>query len=139
MLVVLAAVLAAPPAAFAHRLLLAATAGPAEVQVKVTYDDGEPGDVGTKVTLTDAAGAVVAAVKTDDAGVCRFPRPKPGTYTLTADDGAGHRATIPLVVADEPVAAGSAERNRWLMSAVGLAVIAGGTALARWLLRRRSR
>lgn len=135
-LVVLAAVLAAPSAAFAHRLLVTATAGPTEVLVAVRYEGGEEGEPGTKVTLSDAAGSVVASAVTDAAGTCRLPRPAPGTYTLAADDGAGHREAVPFAIAADSVAAGSAERNRWLMSAVGLAVIAGVTWFARRLLRR---
>ena len=141
LLVVLAAVLAAPSAAFAHRLLVAASAGPVEVVVTVRYDAGDPGEAGTMVTLTDAAGAVIASAATDDAGRCRLPRPRPGAYTLTADDGAGHREAIPFVVPAEEVetAAGSAVRDRWVTTLAGLAVIAGGTVLVRWFLRRKVR
>ena len=137
MLVVLAAVLAAPPAALAHRLLITATAGPTEIVVEVRYEGGEGGEPGTNVTLTDGAGALVASAVTDGAGTCRLRRPKNGTYTLTADDGAGHRETIPVEIGEGRGTAGSVGRNPCLMSTVGLVVIAAGTVLARWLLRRR--
>src|SRR5262245_24327366 len=113
LLVVLAAVLAAPSAALAHRLLITATAGPTEVVVETRYDNGDLGEEGTKVALVDAAGQVVAEGKADDNGVCRLSRPRPGTYTLSANDGAGHKESIPFTVpADEVTSAtGSSERN----------------------------
>jgi hypothetical protein len=136
-LVVLAAVLAAPSAAFAHRLLVVVKPDETGLVVEVTYDSGDPGEAGTKVTLTDRAGSVVAAGATDGEGRYRFPRPPSGHYTLSADDGAGHREAIPVVIADQTFTTGSSGRNRWVMSAVGLTAIAGGTWLAWRLLRRR--
>ena len=109
----------------------------ATVRVVAGYEGDEPAEA-AKVTLTDAAGAVVAEGTTDAKGLCVLPRPKAGAYQLAVDDGAGHRAelTLPVPESEAEVTARTERRNRWLMAAVGLAAIAGGTAVAR-LLRRK--
>jgi hypothetical protein len=131
------ALLLAPSAALAHKMLVVATVT-GTIRVEVHYEDKTPAEEAT-VTLKDEAGAVVAEGVTDAAGVCVLPRPKPGAYTIVADDGGGHRRREPLVIPDEsaPAEARTALGDRWLMTAVGLAVIAAGTLTAWWVLRRR--
>jgi hypothetical protein len=127
----------APALAQAHKMEVEAKTDGATVRVVAGYEGDEPTE-GAKVTLADAAGAVVAEGTTDTKGLCVLPRPKAGAYTLAVDDGAGHRAELALPVpeSEAEVTARTERRNRWLMAALGLAAIAGGTAVAR-LLRRR--
>ncbi len=133
-----AGLLLGPSAASAHALLIEARTEPGAVRVAAKYEGDIPAD-GARVTLTDAAGAPAAEGTTDGQGVCVLPRPGAGSYTVVVDDGAGHRAELVLAVprgATEVTEARTATRNRWLMAALGLSAIAGGTALAWWLRRR---
>ncbi len=141
-------VLLVSPAAFAHKMEVAAKI-PAEslsvIRVEVGYDTDEPTEKAT-VTLLDAAGQVVAVGVTDAKGVCTLPRPKAGTYTIRGDDGAGHRTEVTLVVPvseTEVAEAHTAKRNRTLMAVAGLATIAiltvGLAIAARTLSRKRVR
>jgi hypothetical protein len=127
-----------PGLAVAHKLEVVAKLpadAPTELRVEVGYDDDTPAD-GARVTLRDPTGRPVAEGTTDERGVCVLARPAAGRYTLTADDGAGHRATLPLEVGD-----GSGRpppgRPAVPMTAVGLAVILGGTLAVWWLVRSR--
>ncbi|MFO0849726.1 MAG: hypothetical protein U0871_14415 [Gemmataceae bacterium] len=136
--VVTAGVVGFPATAPAHKLEVVAKLppdAPAVLRVEVGYDDDTPAE-GAKVTLTDRAGAVVATGTTDERGVCTLVRPAAGGYTLTADDGAGHRATLPLEVGGPD---GGPTRNKPQVpfTLVGLAVIVGGTLFLWWLARSR--
>jgi hypothetical protein len=132
-----AGVLLAPAAVSAHRLEVEARAEGDTIRVVAWYEGDEPAE-GATVTLTDAAGTVAAGGTTDAAGLCLLPRPGAGEYALVVDDGAGHRAKLMLVLSaneQEMAEARTERRNRWLMAAIGLAVIAGATAVA-WRRRR---
>ncbi len=132
-----AGLLLAPASASAHSMLVEAKTDGPTVRVTARYEGDDPAD-GARVTLTDAAGAVVAEGTIDGAGLCVLPRPKAGAYTLVVDDGAGHRVelALPIPESEAEITARTDRRNRWLMAAVGLAVIAGLTATA-WLWRRK--
>jgi hypothetical protein len=111
---------------------------PAAVYVEAGYEYGDPAPDAT-VTLTNEVGSEVARGTTNERGVCSLPRPPAGTYTVTVDDGAGHRETLTLPVPmseSEIAAVASAKRNRWLASAGGLAAIAGLTLAARRVARK---
>jgi hypothetical protein len=133
-----AGLLLAPASASAHSMLVEARTDGPTVRVIAKYEGDDPAD-GAQVTLTDAAGAVAAEGRTDGAGLCVLPRPGAGAYTLVVDDGGGHRVelALPIPESEAEVTARTDRRNRWLMAAVGLVVIAGGTAVA-WRLRRRA-
>ncbi|MGL6096258.1 MAG: carboxypeptidase-like regulatory domain-containing protein [Fimbriiglobus sp.] len=130
-----------PGSAFAHKMEMTATVGhpdPGIVRVEAAYEFGDPAEAAV-VKLHSAAGAEVAHGTTDAAGVCVLPRPPAGEYLITVDDGGGHRETLWISVPMSPaeiVAAESAKRNRWAMSAVGLGVIAGLTVGGRRLARK---
>lgn len=132
-----AGLLLAPTAARAHKMEVEARTDGAAVRVIAGYEGDEPAE-GAKVTLSDATGAVVSEGTTDAKGLCVLPRPKAGTYQIAVDDGTGHRAelTLPVPESEAEITARTERRNRWLMTALGLAAIAGGTAVAR-LLRRK--
>ncbi|MBA4063107.1 MAG: hypothetical protein C0501_05235 [Isosphaera sp.] len=135
-----------PPAAAA--LLLAAPAAAHDLQLSVSLPGGEPGVVvllaafdddtpaeGARVTITDAAGAVVAQGRTDEKGVCRLPRPGPGHYKA-AVESVGHRDEKPFEVAGSATEFAPERPDK----AVGLAVGVGGLLAASagwWWVRRR--
>lgn len=132
-------VLLSPMSAFAHKLEIVAKLpadAPTELRVEVGYDDGTPAE-GATVTLTDRAGKPVAEGATDDKGVCVLERPKAGWYTLTADDGAGHRAVVRPKIGDVGTTEPPPSRPAVPMTVVGLAVIVGGTLFVWWLVRSR--
>lgn len=110
------------------------------VRVEAGYDDGTPAGE-ARVTVTDAAGAVVAAGKTDERGVWEFPKPGPGTYRIVVE-AAGHRDAVRLTIPEGPGAVPTVftrERlDKTFGVAIGLALLLGGT-LAFVLLRRRKR
>lgn len=130
----------APSVAFAHKLIVVPKVAET-VRVEVYYEDKTPAE-DAKVTIKDEGGTVVSESVTDENGVCVLPRPKPGTYTLIANDGAGHRTRVPLDIPNEtatvdPQEAGSVLGNRWVRSAFGVALIGSGALIVRWVRRRR--
>ena len=137
----LAAFLLTPAAALAHRMDVEAkitAAEPTVVRVEAGFEEADPAQE-AKVTITDAAGSTVAEGVTDQRGVCRLPRPPAGTYTVTVDGGDGHRTSVKLTVPEsdaDTAAVRTTPPNKWLMSAVGLAVIALAVFATRWLLRK---
>lgn len=137
----LASFLLTPAAALAHRMDVEARiteAEPAVVRVEAGYEATEPAQE-AKVTITDPTGATVAEGMTDDRGVCRLPRPAAGTYTVTVDDGAGHRTSVRLTVPEnesDTAVARTTPPNKWAMTAAGLVVIGGAAVIARRVLRK---
>lgn len=138
LLVVSAILVVAPSAALAHKMELRATpTADHRLRVEAAYEGGDPSDDAI-VTLTDAAGAIIAEGTTDADGVCILPQPPEGTYTLTADDGAGHRAQVSLSIpwTEIPCDTRWATIRYWSTTLLGLAIIAGLTLLARRLMRK---
>ena len=127
-----------PVAAHAHKMDMVATPDERVVRVVVGYDDDTPCE-GATVTLANAAGDVIATGTTNERGVCEFERPAAGIYTIRANDHAGHKASVELPLPQseaERVSAATVRRNRWLMMAAGLAMIAGVTLVLRRVVRR---
>lgn len=133
-----------PGSACAHKMevqatLKSATEGqPTRIEVEAWYefDDSASG----KAILTGPDGQELATAELDaEKGTCTFPltHPRPGTYKITVDDGAGHREWVILTLADDHpavVSVQSVRRNRWLMGAIGLGIIAVLTIV--WSARR---
>jgi hypothetical protein len=126
--------------AHAHKMIVVPTVAEA-LRVKVGYEDKTPAE-GATVTLKDEAGDVVVEGITDDTGVCVLPRPKPGRYTVIANDGAGHRTQVPFDIPDEKSVVGSGDTTasllsrRWVRAVIGVTVI-GAVSLIIWWVRRR--
>jgi hypothetical protein len=129
-------VAAAPGRASAHDLIAVVKILPGAVVVEAGFDDDTPAE-GARVVVTDAAGAEVASGKTDEKGVCRFPRFAPGKYKAVAES-AGHRDAVEFEVAE---AAGEFAFSNWrLDKRLGLAIGLGGLLLlsaAFWRFRLR--
>lgn len=135
-----AVLLSGPSLALAHKMIVTPTVTDS-VRVVVGYEDESPAE-DAKVTLKDAAGAVVSEGITDAKGVCVLPRPKPGTYTLVANDGGGHRRQLQLIIPDDtstvvPPESRTPFNSRWFRSVVGVAIIGAVTGFVWWVRRRR--
>jgi hypothetical protein len=110
------------------------------VTVLAYFGGDEPAD-DAAVTVTDAAGAVVAAGKTDDRGLWTFPKPGPGTYLVTVRS-IGHVAKREFTVEEAP-GAGPVVFTGWRPNqtaglAAGLVLLLGASAIS-WFLSRRRR
>src|SRR4051812_19092352 len=95
-----AAVALSPGRASAHDLQLVVrfpAGSPGEMVLVTGFDDRTPAEE-AKITITDASGTVIAGGKTDERGMLKLPRPKPGNYTATAE-AFGHRDVVPFEVA----------------------------------------
>ena len=134
--VVCTVALLTPSPVYAHKLIVDAQIhpdAPTTLRIEVYYDPDEPAD-DVKIMLQDSAGIVVVEGRSDAKGVCRLPRPKAGSYTLIADDGQGHRSQKQLDIPssdDELLDARTERRNRWVMTGIGIGLIASITVAAR--------
>lgn len=114
------------------------------VRVEAYYDDDTPAK-GAKVWVEDESNARVAEGRTDENGFWTFPTPDPGRYTVRVDAGDGHAARKTLRVGEEqsgvqtssdgPNRESFTGPQRWAMTGIGLAAIAGLTILLK-LFRR---
>jgi len=117
-----------------------------KVTIETYYDDDTPAP-DAKVSVFDAANVLISEGKTDPQGVWKFNAPSAGKYEVRVDAGAGHTAkttfTIPPVavatasIADGPDRATFTGPMRWVMAAIGLAMIGSLTFVARWVSRRK--
>ncbi len=144
----LLAILALPAFADAHAVGVTARLASGDVRLEAFFDDDEPA-AGAKVTVRDAADALVAEGTTDAAGVWSFAVPQAGKYTVRVDAGDGHAATTVIVVpqgaAEAAAISGGASReartgwHRWAGVAVGLLAIAAGTKVFSRFQRQRAK
>jgi hypothetical protein len=148
-----------PQMADAHGIGIEAKLKGGTVVVEAFYDD-DTSAPGAAVTVEDDAKKVVVEGKTDAQGKWSFPAPKPGKYTVRVNAGDGHIArttiTIPpnetapptesgeqgkgadvgITISEGPTRSQFTGPMRWVMAAVGLALIATLTLLAGWISRR---
>lgn len=142
---------ACPGSAFAHAVGVSCALRDDKVEVEAYYDDDSPA-ANARVHVLNAAEQMVASGITDEKGRWHFVKPKPGTYTVRLDAGAGHRAKATLTVpriATEPKTTHptstevTSERDQftqipWLNVLIGLAVIGGGCGVFLIVARLRS-
>jgi len=134
----LLALLALPAFAQAHGVGVEAKLAGGVVRIEAFFDDDTPA-ADAAVTVRDAADAVVAAGRTDAAGVWAFPAPAGGKYTVRVDAGDGHATTtvvtVPPGAADGGAISAGPSRaaltgwRRGAAVAAGLGAIAAATAL----------
>ena len=136
-----AGALLAPSTVAAHGLHADVTVADT-IKVVVYFDDDMPAE-SADVRVTDAAGAEVLAGQTDERGVCTFPRPAPGAYTLRAKS-TGHAAKVEFRVDGEPDAAPAvpAVYTGWRMNRAvglisGLVLLLGLSIACKFFFRRR--
>lgn len=88
--------LAAP--AFGHRINIFALDEGGEVYTESTFAGKRPVKGGV-IRVFNADGALLFTGKTDDAGICTFPRPEPGALSVEVDAGMGHKSRWELEAA----------------------------------------
>jgi len=137
-LVAFVGLVGSPAAALAHAMRVVVEVTADEVRVEVKYDGADHGGEGPTVTLFRLPGKEVVDKKpADKSGVAVFAKPAPGPYLVYAEDEF-HDATREIVVSDVEAKYEDQPANRWLMIAVGVAVIATLTA-GGWYFSRRKR
>lgn len=133
-----AGALLVPSTAVAHGLHADVTVADT-IKVVAYFDDDMPAE-SAEVRVTGAAGTEVFAGKTDERGVCTFPRPAPGAYTLRVKS-TGHAAKVEFRVDGESEAAPAVytgwRMNRTVGLAVGLVLLLGLSIACKFFLRRR--
>jgi Carboxypeptidase regulatory-like domain len=147
------AVLLVAAGAEAHALGIEVKRKVEKLIVEVYYDDDSPA-TDAKVVLTDESDRMIVEGRTDANGFWTVPTLPPGRYRIVADAGDGHLAkkrfdvsadaTTPAiaptegaVVSDGPTRAETTGIRRWVLTGLGLATIALGTAALRFASRRR--
>lgn len=133
----------------AHDLAIECTLFDTAVETLSFYDDDTPCQKG-KVKVMQGE-RVIASGTTNDKGQWSFPRPAPGRYLVTINDGAGHFAertmTIPSAVSADPatpkrVSDGPSRESfttiRWIGLVIGIVVIAALAVAAHFFLRRKT-
>lgn len=96
-LLTLLAALTATGRAGAHAVGLECEVRDGRLVVQVYFDDATPARKAA-VKVEDPDGKMVAEGKTDRLGVWECPVPPAGKYKVTADAGAGHRASATVTV-----------------------------------------
>jgi nickel transport protein len=90
--------------ALAHKLGAECKLNGGRVELEAFYDDDTPAR-NARVAVIDEGKNNIAEGRTDDKGVWSFEAPKPGTYQVTVDAGAGHRTRVKFTVPAEKSAA----------------------------------
>src|SRR5262245_51276252 len=68
-----------------------------KVVVEAWYSDETPAqEADVRVFLESDRTKALIDVKTDERGLCEFPRPEPGKYRMVVDAGAGHRKELAM-------------------------------------------
>ncbi|MFL5342072.1 MAG: carboxypeptidase-like regulatory domain-containing protein [Gemmataceae bacterium] len=115
------------------------------VELEAYFSDNTPAQE-AKVVVYDKDRAALQNGTTDGEGRWSFAAPAAGDYEIVVDAGAGHRATVKLIVPATSAAAVSSSgpsraeftRTPWLQIVAGVALIAfPATALYFWLRKSR--
>ena len=125
-----------PAGASAHGMTAELVPSDGAVSVKCSYTNGDPAEAEVLVKSPSNANSYFAILRTDPSGVAHFEPDVAGRWSLTADDGLGHRASLDFSVDADGVVrsvgggAGSVVRYALLaLACTGL--------LAWWLLLKR--
>ncbi len=122
----------------AHGLTAELVPSEQAVIVKCAYTNGDPAAAEVLVRSPSDATRYFAIIRTDPSGVARFEPDEAGQWSLTVDDGLGHRASLRFSVDREggvrPVDGRASGLGRYLALALAC------TGLLVWwrLLKRRA-
>ena len=123
-----------PAGASAHGMTAELVPSDGAVSVKCSYTNGDPAEAEVLVKSPSNANSYFAILRTDPSGVAHFEPDVAGRWSLTADDGLGHRASLEFSVDADGVvrSVGAGAPVRYALLALACTGL-----LAWWLLLKR--
>ncbi|MYC66659.1 MAG: DUF4198 domain-containing protein [Acidobacteriia bacterium] len=125
-----------PAGSSAHGLTAELVPLDGAVSVKCSYTNGDPAEAEVLVKSPSDANSYFAILRTDPSGVAHFEPDVAGRWSLTVDDGLGHRASLEFSVDGDGVVRSVEGGAGWLARYALLALACAGL-LAWWLLLKR--
>lgn len=125
-----------PAGSSAHGLTAELVPTDGAVSVKCSYTNGDPAEAEVLVRSPSDANSYFAILRTDPSGVARFEPDVAGRWSLTADDGLGHRASLEFSVDGDGVVR-SVDGGAGSLVRYALLALACTGLLAWWLLLKR--
>ncbi|MYB51781.1 MAG: DUF4198 domain-containing protein [Acidobacteriia bacterium] len=125
-----------PAGSSAHGLTAELVPLDGAVSVKCSYTNGDPAEAEVLVKYPSDANSYFAILRTDPSGVAHFEPDVAGRWSLTVDDGLGHRASLEFSVDGDGVVRKVEGGAGWLARYALLALACTGL-LAWWLLLKR--
>lgn len=125
-----------PAGASAHGLTAELIPSQRAVSVKCSYTNGDPAEAELLVRSPSDPTGYFAIIRTDQSGVAHFEPDVAGRWSLTVDDGLGHRASLEFSVDGDGVVRSVGGRGRSLARYALLALSCTGL-LAWWLVLKR--
>ena len=125
-----------PAGSSAHGLTAELIPAQPAVSVKCSYTNGDPAEAEVLVKSPSDATSYFAIIRTDPSGVARFEPDVAGRWSLTVDDGLGHRASLEFSVDGDGVVRSVEGGARPLVRYALLALACAGL-VAWWLLLKR--
>lgn len=125
-----------PAGSSAHGLTAKLVPSDGAVSVKCSYANGDPAEAEVLVKSPSDANSYFAILRTDPFGVAHFEPDIAGRWSLTVDDGLGHRASLEFSVDGDGVAR-SVDGGALSLVRYALLALACTGLLAWWLLLRR--
>lgn len=125
-----------PAGSSAHGLTAELVPLDGAVSVKCSYTNGDPAEAEVLVKSPSDANSYFAILRTDPSGVAHFEPDVAGRWSLTVDDGLGHRASLEFSVDGDGVVRSVEGGAGWLARYALLALACTGL-LAWWLLLKR--
>ncbi|MDE0109715.1 MAG: hypothetical protein OXN96_18065 [Bryobacterales bacterium] len=125
-----------PAGSSAHGLTAEIIPSGRAVSVKCSYTNGDPAEAEVLVKSPSDATSYFAIIRTDPSGVAHFEPDVAGQWSLTADDGLGHRASLEFSVDGEGVVQ-SIDGGASSLVRYALLALACTGLLAWWLLLKR--
>lgn len=125
-----------PAGSSAHGLTAELVPADRAVTVKCAYTNGDPAEAEVLVKSPSDATSYFAIIRTDPSGVARFEPDVAGLWSLTADDGLGHRASLEFSVDGDGVVR-SVDVGAGPLLRYALLALACTGLLAWWLLLKR--
>lgn len=125
-----------PAVSSAHGLTAELVPSNGAVSVQCSYTSGDPAEAEVLVKSPSDANSYFAILRTDPSGVAHFEPDVAGRWSLTVDDGLGHRASLEFSVDGDGVVRSVEGGAGWLVRYALLALACTGL-LAWWLLLKR--
>lgn len=125
-----------PAGSSAHGLTAELVPADGAVGVKCSYTNGDPAEAEVLVKSPSDANSYFAILRTDPSGVAHFEPDVAGRWSLTVDDGLGHRASLEFSVDGDGVVR-SVDGGAGSLVRYALLALACTGLLVWWLLLKR--